>query len=80
MYGYYSNWKQLIPKNDEIDCVCFKFDFTGNYALKMIKEEYFVPVIGEEIAILIPKNQIADALDYLREKGYILHPHSVVKY
>lgn len=80
MYVYYSQWKQLIPSSDEIDCVCFKFDFTGNYALKMIKDDYFVQVIGEDMAIMIPTNQIADALDYLKENGYALHDHSVVKY
>ena len=46
----------------------------------MIKDDYFVPVIGEDMAIMIPTNQIADALDYLKENGYALHDHSVVKY
>ena len=80
MYGYYSNWKRLIPSSDEIDFVCFKFDFTGNYALKMIKDDFFIPVICEDMAIMIPVNQIADAVDYLRENGYAFHNHSVVKF
>ena len=79
-YGFYPAWKELIPKAKEIDCVCFKLDFYSGYALKVIKDDYFVPVIGGEMAIQIPKNQIRDALDWLQSNGYKLHPHSVVKY
>lgn len=79
-YGYYRDWKSLIPKAEEIDCICFKLDFYNGYALKAIKDDYFVPVIDGEMAIQIPKNKIRDALDFLENNGYKLHPHSVVKY
>ena len=79
-YGYYRDWKSLIPKADEVDCICFKLDFYGGYALKAIKDDFFVPVIDGKMAIQIPKNQIRDALDWLHYNGYKLHPHSVVKY
>ena len=79
-YGFYPAWKELIPKAKEIDCVCFKLDFYGGYALKIIKNDYFIPVIDGEMAIQIPNNQIRDALDWLQSHGYKLHPHSVVKY
>ena len=79
-YGYYPAWKDLIPNAGEIDCVCFKLDFYGGYALKVIKDDFFVPVIDGEMAIQIPKNQIRDALDWLQANGYELHEHSVVQY
>ena len=79
-YGYYPAWKMLIPKPNEIDCVCFKLDFYGGYALKIIKDGFFVPVIDGDMAIQIPKNQIRDALDWLQSNGYDLHEHSVVQY
>jgi hypothetical protein len=79
-YGYYAMWKHLIPQADEIDCICFKLDFAGGYALKIIKDGFFVPVIGEDISIHIPTGEIRDALDFLKSNGYELHPHSVVKY
>lgn len=79
-YGFYPAWKELIPKAEEIDCVCFKLDFNGNYALKMMKDGWFVPVIGSNISIQIPRGEIRDALDFLENNGYILHEHSVVKY
>ena len=79
-YGYYSNWKELIPEPDEIDCIAFKFDFYGGYAFKIIKDNFFVPVIGCDMAIQIPDYEIDDALMFLKSKGYRLHEHSVVKY
>lgn len=79
-YGFYSAWKELIPKADEIDCVCFKLDFYGNYALKIMKDGWFVPVIGSDISIQIPRGEIRDALDFLESNGYVLHEHSVVQY
>jgi hypothetical protein len=79
-YGYYPAWKLLIPKPNEIDYICFKLDFYGAYALKVIKNDYFVPVIGSDISIQIPRGEIRDALDFLESNGYILHEHSVVKY
>ena len=79
-YSYYPAWKMLIPKPNEIDFICFKLDFCNGYALKIIKDDYFVPVIGSDMSIQIPKNQIRDALDWLQSNGYKLHPHSVVKY
>ena len=79
-YGFYPAWKELIPKAEEIDYVAFKLDFYGGYALKVIKDDFFVPVIGSDISIQIPKNQIRDALDWLQSKGYALHEHSVVQY
>ena len=79
-YGYYSEWKHLIPKATDVDCICFKLDFYGGYALKVIKDGWFVPVIGCEMSIQILKNQIRDALDWLQSNGYRLHEHSVVQY
>ena len=79
-YGYYSAWKMLIPKPNEIDFICFKLDFCNGYALKIIKNDYFVPVIGSDMSIQIPRGEIRDALDFLKENGYVLHEHSVVKY
>ena len=79
-YGYYPAWKMLIPKPNEIDFICFKLDFCNGYALKIIKDDYFVPVISGEMAIQIPRGEIRDALDFLKENGYVLHEHSVVKY
>ena len=79
-YGYYYKWKKSIPKSDEIDCVCFKLDFYGDYALKIIKDGFFIPVIDSDISIQIPRGEIRDALDFLKENGYVLHEHSVVKY
>ena len=79
-YGYYGEWKHLIPKSYEIDYICFKLDFKGGYALKVIRDDYFVPVIGCDMSIQIPKNQIRDALDWLQSNGYRLHEHSVVQY
>jgi hypothetical protein len=79
-YGFYPSWKALIPRPNEIDFVCFKLDFYGGYALKIIKDDYFVPVIGSDISIQIPKNQIRDALDWLQANEYKLHEHSVVQY
>lgn len=79
-YGYYPAWKMLIPKPNEIDFICFKLDFYGGYALKIIKDDFFVPVIDSDMAIQIPRGEIRDALDFLKENGYVLHEHSVVQY
>lgn len=79
-YGFYPAWKELIPKAGEIDYICFKLDFYGGYALKVIKDDFFVPVIGGDMAIQIPRGEIREALDFLKENGYVLHEHSVVKY
>ena len=79
-YGYYSEWKQLIETATAVDCICFKLVFYGGYAIKVIRDGYFVPVIGCEMSIQIPKNQIRDALDWLQSNGYRLHEHSVVQY
>lgn len=79
-YGYYPAWKMLIPKPNEIDFICFKLDFCNGYALKIIKNDYFVPVIGSDMSIQILRGEIRDALDFLKENGYVLHEHSVVKY
>ena len=79
-YGYYPAWKMLIPKPNEIDFICFKLDFYGGYALKIIKDDFFVPVIDGDMAIQIPRGEIRDALDFLKENGYVLHEHSVVQY
>lgn len=79
-YGYYSEWKHLIPKATDVDCICFKLDFKGGYALKVIKDGWFVPVIGDDIGIHIPICEIRDALDWLQSNGYRLHEHSVVRY
>ena len=49
-------------------------------ALKIMKDGWFVPVIGSDISIQIPRGEIRDALDFLKENGYVLHEHSVVKY
>lgn len=79
-YGYYPAWKELIPKAWKIDYICFKLDFYGGYALKVMKDDYFVPIIGSDMSIQIPKGEIRDALDFLKENGYVLHEHSVVQY
>ena len=79
-YGYYSEWKKLIPKPDMIDYVVFKLDFHGGYAMKVIKDGFFTPIIGSDISIHIPTNEIRDALDWLKENGYKLHSNSIVQY
>ena len=79
-YSYYPAWKMLIPKPNEIDYICLKSDFYGNYALKIMKDGWFVPVIGSDISIQIPRGEIRDALDFLESNSYVLHEHSVVKY
>lgn len=79
-YSYYYEWKKLIPKPNEIDCVTFKLDFTGGYAMKVIKDGYFVPIIDDDLAICIPKHHKRDAIDFLKKENYKCDEHSIIKW
>lgn len=72
-------WEKILPKAKDINYVIFKLSFRGGYALKIIKDEYFININGK-MSIEVSDNEINTLIEYLKENGYKCHEHSILKW
>lgn len=73
-------WEKTLPKSSEVDYVVFKLSFMGGYALKMIKDDYFININGEMAIEVSDNEEINTLIEYLSENGYKCHEHSIKKW
>lgn len=73
-------WEKILPKASEVDYVAFKLSFKGGYALKMIKDDYFININGEMAIEVSDNEEINTLIEYLNENGYKCHEHSIIKW
>ncbi len=71
--------KRVLPKQEEIDYVHFKFNFYGGYALKIVIDGYNTMINGQYY-IDISDSELKECLNYLKDNDYIIHKYSVVNY
>ena len=72
-------WRRILPKAKDIDYIVFKLSLRGGYALKIIKDDYFINIDGE-MAIEVSDSEINTLIEYLKENDYKCHEHSILKW
>ena len=71
--------KRVLPKQEEIDYVYFKWNFYGGYALKIVIDGYNTMINGKYY-IDISDSELKECLSFLKDNDYIIHKYSVVNY